>query len=101
MEDALNKPLLYVYLILIGKTKGDCGEWSQEETYGETLTQLITATLKKKKKNMDEKNTVPRLQLDLVPLLLPNSGNFMNGKCQAFQSLMNSACGSGEFILVQ
>lgn len=25
----------------------------------------------------------------------------MNGKCQAFQSLMNSACGSGELILVQ
>lgn len=25
----------------------------------------------------------------------------MNGKCQAFQSLMNSACGSGEFTLVQ
>lgn len=39
--------------MLIGKTKGDCRAWSQEETYGETLTQLtltqlITATLKKK-----------------------------------------------------
>lgn len=50
MEDTLIKPLLHVYLMLIGKTKGGCGEWSQEETYGETLTRLITATKKKKEK---------------------------------------------------
>lgn len=41
------------------------------------------------------------LQPDFIPLLLLNSGNFMNGKCQAFQSLMNPVRGSGEFILEQ
>lgn len=45
---------------------------------------------------MGEKTQAPGCK----PLLLPNSGNFMNGKRQTFQSLMNSACGSGEFILV-
>lgn len=53
------------------------------------------------KKNMDEKTQAPACSLTWFPLPRPNSGNFMNGKCQAFQSLMNSTCGCGEFILVQ